>query len=351
MRVPAQPDLLKVGRTKDVTKREQTLSCGQVQPFRTVVVFQGAGPLEKYVHKFMQSRQVQNEVFRVTPQELKEAVKLARMEYARDQILESLRVQTPASEQTDAPGEGGGEPSNKRRRLIEDIDLEERQMALDHAKAMNALKLEEQRALMPLNIRGQEINIRRQEMDLREREVVVKLQEVSVKVQEAGAKMQEIDMKEREVGIKEREARLMMEVEEWKVKMLERTTQLHPKPPHVECNVPVHTNLPAATHQASTITPEEMMPEQVPSAPQAEVVDTTEAVSKLLGPYRLVSRYRDATPRNDPLYKCHMDQAKMTPVAYNKALRDLGFDIVRANGVTRVKKEKQWVQLHENLET
>lgn len=91
MRVPGELGVLKVGRTIDVGRRERELSSGLVQQFRTVIIFVGAGPIEKNVHKILRDQQVSNEIFRVNVEDLKEAVKAARLEYKREQNLMTLR--------------------------------------------------------------------------------------------------------------------------------------------------------------------------------------------------------------------------------------------------------------------
>jgi hypothetical protein len=173
MRVPGELGVLKVGRTIDVGRRERELSSGLVQTFRTVIIFVGAGPIEKNVHKILRDQQVSNEIFRVNAEELKEAVKAARLEYKREQNLMTLR---PPSEE---------QPPNKRRRLAEDLDLEERQIALEHQKAKNALEIKERN------------------QDLREREATFNQ------------------------NLREREARFVMEMEERKLSLREREAQIN----------------------------------------------------------------------------------------------------------------------------
>jgi hypothetical protein len=272
MKVPGESLAVKVGRTKDIAQRERALSCGQVALVRALVVFPGAGPLEKHVHRRLQRHQIRNEVFKITVEELKDTVLLAREDYAREQHFEELRMQMSSPDLVDDEVEDIEPASNKRRRLAEDLDLEERQVALDHIKAMNCLKIEEQRATMPLNIQGRE-------MDLREREVGVKEREVGVKEREVGVKERELGVKERELGVKEREARLMMEVEEWKARMLERAAQLQQKPP------PVPVDLRTTMRQTSNVTSEGMAqnPPSLASPAELETTKVTMTASKLLG--------------------------------------------------------------------
>jgi hypothetical protein len=63
------------------------------EPFQPSIIFPGAGPLEEYVHRLLQDRRVGEGIYRITHEELKDAVKQARVEYARDQYLKELRAQ------------------------------------------------------------------------------------------------------------------------------------------------------------------------------------------------------------------------------------------------------------------
>jgi hypothetical protein len=332
MRIPYQPNLLKVGHTVNILQREQSLSCGQTERIRAVVVFIGAGPLEKYVHRLLRDRQVQNEVFRVSTEELKLVVKRARIEYQRDLILEGLRVQVSSSSTEDIEEER----ARKRRRLSEDLDLEERQVALAHTKAMNSLELEERKARLQV----QAAALREQEMSLREREARLVME------------------------MEERKARLQMEIQERMTQLAITTTSMSS----------THTGLAEVSPPSQTLVPEMMLPSQslVPEATQPIVSETLDAtpvvdmpptmtpqevtiastppeeadkVAKLLGSYQLVSLYRDATPKSDIQYQQHMSMAKMKPRAFNKALRELGFDVKNTNGFTGVTKGKLWVKL------
>lgn len=287
MRVPGEPTVLKVGRTHDITKRERALSCGQVQPFRATLVFPGAGPLEKHVHRRLQGHQVQNEVFRITPQMLKDAVKIARKDYDREQYMEELRAQMSPSDSVDDAEER--EPtSNKRRRLAEDLEIERQRVALEHTKAMNALELEERR------------------MSLQEREADLKAQATRLAME-----------------IEERRARLQMEIQD-------RATHLSETKPPVD---------------KSPLTDEPTTTAMTSGPDHHKNAQNMDEMTRLLGPFELVRIHADATPKGSLQYRHRMERAQMPRRQYNAALRSLGFEIERGNHHVLVKKDGLCVRL------
>jgi ribosomal protein S11 len=304
MKVPGGSTALKVGRTKDIAQRERALSCGQVEPVRAIVVFPGAGPLEKYVHRRLRRQQIQNEVFQITVQELKDTVLLAREDFAREQNLEELRMQMSSPNPVDDDVEDleDVEPtSNKRRRLLEDLDLEERQVALEHTKAMNTL-------------------------EIREREV-------------------RLDMLALE--IEERRARLYMEMQERAAKL-----SLDPLPEPISLPARLQVDPDATT----TATPAEPLTTAIPkdtkeaatqwSLPDSpDAANTRDVVAQLLGTYELVKRSRDATSKSNPELTHRMKQANMGLRKFNQALRKTGLHIAHSGRFLGVRKGKLWVRL------
>jgi hypothetical protein len=308
MRVPGEPTVLKVGRTQDITKRERTLSCGQVQPFRATLVFPGAGPLEKHVHRRLRGHQVQNEVFRITPQMLKETVKFARIDYEREQYMEELRAQMSPSDSVDDVEER--EPtSNKRRRLAEDLEIERQQVALEHTKATNALELDERK----MSLEERNMSLEERNMSLEERKM---------------------SLQERKMSLREREVHLTMEIEERnarpQMEIQDRVTHLS------ETKQPVDTSMltDEPTTTATTGEPDHH------NSPQ-----TTDEATRLLGPFELVRSRADATPKGSLQYQHRMDGVHMSRRQYNTALRNLGFEIAHGNHHALVKKDGLCVKL------
>lgn len=324
MKIPRQPDLLKVGRTVNLVQREQSLSCGQTERVQAVVVFMGAGPLEKYVHRLLRDRRVQNEVFRVTSEELKLTVKRARTDYHRDKILEELSMRSPSSTVESTTSEE--ERARKRRRVEEDLDLEERRVALVHTKALNALELEERKATITLGLREREALLRENEARL------------AMELEERKARLQ--------MELQERMAQLAIVTATMSSTMSSSPAEAEALP---ETQIPEGSKGPESPLSNPDIDMRPAMSD-IPTSQEEKPVEVTlleedNKVAKLLGAYQLVSLYRDATPKSSPQYQQHMSRVNMKPRAFNKALRNLGFDIKNTNGFTGVTKGKSWVKL------
>jgi hypothetical protein len=153
-------------------------------------------------------------------EELKEAVKAARLEYKREQNLMTLRP--PMEEQ----------PPNKRRRLAEDLDLEERQIALEHQKAKNAREikerdqdLREREATFNQNLREREATFNQ---NLREREATFNQ---DLRERDATLRERDQNLRERDQNLREREAKFEIEMEERKLSLREREAKINNKIP------------------------------------------------------------------------------------------------------------------------